>query len=114
MGDPRIEAVARAMQASCLVVAVPTWHTILEMDRDMWRAAAKAALAAAGAVDAAAWQPIESAPKDGTCILVSVPFTGGDVVSWWLDGWRETTNGLRLRDDPKFWMPIPQLPEATP
>ncbi|BCZ76012.1 hypothetical protein [Komagataeibacter phage phiKX1] len=57
------------------------------------------------------WRPIETAPKDGTCILVPVKFIGADVVTWWAAAWRETTNGLRLNEAPTHWMPLPNPPE---
>ena len=58
------------------------------------------------------WQGIESAPKDGTQILV--PLTLGGimaVVSWWGGMWREGTNGLGLRDAPTVYMPLPHAPD---
>lgn len=57
----------------------------------------------------AEWQPIETAPKDGTQILVPVGNGLFDVVSWWDNAWREGTNGLRLQRQPENWMSIPTL-----
>ena len=57
-----------------------------------------------------AWKPIEMAPKDGTQIIV--PVSGFiDVVAWWAGGWREGTNGLRLREEPRWFIDAPALPE---
>lgn len=56
------------------------------------------------------WQPIETAPKDGTCILVPMKHIGADVVLWSLNGWRETSNMLLMREQPTHWMPIPSFP----
>ena len=59
------------------------------------------------------WRGIESAPKDGTQILV--PITSGgimNVVSWWGDAWREGVNGLKMKNDPTVWMPLPTPPET--
>jgi hypothetical protein len=65
------------------------------------------------------WQLIESAPKDGTPILVTrVPYDGKrprhiamwksgraiSVKTWWVDG------GRRLRYSPTHWMHLPELP----
>lgn len=74
---------------------------------------AKAMLEAA---DAAAWRPIESAPRDGTHILVPMKFIGADVVSYDLGAWRETTSMLRLKEEPTHWQPLPAPPtkETTP
>lgn len=69
------------------------------------------------------WQPIETAPKDGTLILAyerpELPFSPHDrnvpnfppidVMWWhggcWVDGYEV---GLRL---PSHWMPIPPIPK---
>lgn len=78
------------------------------------------------------WQPIESAPKDGTEILVLI-VSGGCVpiirTAWWDDGncvgreatpdeigwwsYRHSVTQEMLVDheQPKYWMPLPQLPE---
>ncbi|GBQ36102.1 DUF551 domain-containing protein [Acetobacter fabarum] len=114
MTDPRIEAAARAL-------CIQNGHdpdgqdSYVQSGMDAnWCAFvddAKAALAAAGA---AAWRPIETAPKDGSLILVTVKHIGCDVVSFWGTGWRETTNGLMLRDEPTHWQPLPTPPNATP
>jgi len=53
-----------------------------------------------------AWQPIETVPKDETQILVEVRAGYFAVVSYWSDAWRETANGLALRNPPIRWMPI--------
>lgn len=75
----------------------------------MWLSCAKCVLEAA---DAAAWRPIETAPRDGTLILATVKHIGCDAVSFWGAGWRETTNGLMLRDEPTHWQPLPAPPEG--
>jgi hypothetical protein len=55
-----------------------------------------------------AWRPIETAPKDGTPILV----TNGKkhaAVYWWPMVWMGTTNnGMK---EPTHWMPLPPPPE---
>lgn len=56
------------------------------------------------------WQGIESAPRDGTLILVPVGHGVMDVVSWWGGAWRETANALAIRDEPTHWMPLPTPP----
>lgn len=58
------------------------------------------------------WQPIETAPKDGTEILVCNHATL-DIwfyhVASWMDG-LEWWNG-DARVNPTHWMPLPQPPE---
>lgn len=55
------------------------------------------------------WQPIESAPKDGTTVLVWSP-THGAFVAWNKGhGWH-TEPGVYVRR-PTHWMPIPEPPK---
>ena len=59
------------------------------------------------------WQDIESAPRDGTQILV-MPFKHYyQVVSWYDGEWRENTNGLALKREPVLWSQITP-PEQKP
>jgi hypothetical protein len=56
------------------------------------------------------WQPIETAPRDGTPIVV-IPY--GDVfelqVSWFLDGEERWANWMWSME-PYYWMPLPEPP----
>lgn len=59
------------------------------------------------------WQPIETAPKDGTNILVHSP--EGEQVAWWSEGWNKfltTGGGDDLWDEPTNWMPLPLPPHG--
>jgi len=59
-----------------------------------------------------AWQPIETAPRDGTLVLAWHPHWGGpDAVrcssrGQWTADWLPTCA-------PTHWMPLPAAPEAT-
>ena len=59
------------------------------------------------------WQPIETAPKDGTDILTYAKF-GGISVRYWGEGddegmaWQPRIRGCF----PTHWMPLPNPPEA--
>lgn len=61
------------------------------------------------------WQPIETAPKDGTNILIHE--LGDTFVAWWLNGlerwvdgkWTEMDGWVTY--DPTHWMPLPPPPE---
>lgn len=105
MTDPRVEAAARAI---CSEIFCMDWNNADASRKDECMAAGLAALTAA---DASAWWPMSEAPRDGTLMLVSVKHIGCDVVSWWGAGWRETTNGLALRDEPTHWQPLPAPPK---
>ena len=66
------------------------------------------------------WQPIETAPKDGTAVLGYFPAKRGfvarqDVVpiywSEWGGGtWTNSTSGCRLLDHTTHWQPLPAPP----
>ena len=64
------------------------------------------------------WKPIETAPKDGTEILVHAkdrPIGKSMTVAFWVShGWAflESPLGvLYLGDDITHWMPLPESPE---
>lgn len=66
------------------------------------------------------WQPIETAPKDGTLILIYEKVTprGADVdfrvwiTYWHSDGeWRSATCANSVETfEPNYWMPLPKPP----
>lgn len=63
------------------------------------------------------WQPIETAPKDGTAILIAkspCDHWAGMFVAYWsddLDEWFYSIN--RIVRQPTHWMPLPAAPEAS-
>ena len=65
------------------------------------------------------WQPIETAPKDGTWILVYKPFNlyGFDDSKWFVDKyivrWADECWNISMEDKvayPTHWMPLPKPP----
>lgn len=75
--------------------------------------------------DLTGWRDIESAPKDGTRILVSCVYdVQGEAYSWeWVDWWGGDEGQEHWLDFPKqipapfpptHWMPLPTPPEARP
>ena len=59
------------------------------------------------------WQPIETAPKDGTDILLVY---GEEItVARWSFSFWNTDDQDRGYDEEKFthWMPLPELPEVN-
>jgi hypothetical protein len=70
------------------------------------------------------WQPIETAPRDGTPLLLwarlkSKPPTGDDfhpIVEFWhrsIDRWKVTPEDLNSEDDliATYWIAIPEPPK---
>lgn len=73
------------------------------------------------------WQPIETAPKDGTPVLCALYYNNdrsywGQLVICWDDHNHIWTDGVgweqNLIDEPTetplFWMPLPDPPTSTP
>jgi hypothetical protein len=77
------------------------------------------------------WQPIETAPKDGTLILVSVKqgisSSGGGMrgTTWWnktvpaawqRDAWYAYSPSWwgEIRNEVNGWMPLPEPPKIEP
>lgn len=66
------------------------------------------------------WQPIETAPKDGTWILIAKPTLYGEPLFVMGSYFRGTANGgtvdmwegVKFGSEylPKFWMPMPDPP----
>lgn len=70
-------------------------------------------------VDAAGWRPIETAPRDGTRVLVWRPRESDDHVAHaGVDHWRDDNAGggsgswyrSRRYQQPTHWMPLPAPP----
>lgn len=61
------------------------------------------------------WQPIETAPRDGTKLL---GYMSGDVadpyvfITWFMEVWQTGRYGGHLRDeDLLYWQPLPEAPK---
>ena len=71
-----------------------------------------------GRVEGPRWQPIDTAPKDGTDILVYVPTSGEQFVVYWHkeEVWAHsiTPTGAIGYCEPTLWMPLPEPPKVTP
>lgn len=58
------------------------------------------------------WQPIETAPKDGTEILGAWYYGGWSYQPMiWRNGWVKKFDAMSLLN-PSHWMPLPPPPEA--
>jgi hypothetical protein len=70
------------------------------------------------------WQPIKTAPKDGTAILVLLPslYDDGLPALLWADdgvqiGWWDGEDWVNLKSellDPTHWQPLPPPPQEAP
>lgn len=59
------------------------------------------------------WKPIETAPRDGTAVLVALPGVRPVYVSWRSGEWRYPFTVRRLKAyQPTHWMPLPAPPKA--
>lgn len=56
------------------------------------------------------WQPIETAPKDGTKIIAFIPRLGVDIIFYTFPGYWVDDNFYRY--SPTHWIPVPDLPEV--
>lgn len=62
------------------------------------------------------WQKIETAPKDGTQIMIYDPANGGCNTAAWLDGvWdnAQADRGQYEYPSATHWMPLPAPPSAS-
>jgi hypothetical protein len=59
------------------------------------------------------WQPIETAPKDGTDILLWCPLLGSEymVIGRIDNGIWVSSNDFEDVYDPSHWMPLPEPPK---
>lgn len=90
--------------------------TTVAQFRNEWRRVLAAAPSPPATAGVRGWRPIESAPKDGTAVLLFFPkrYQGKGGVSWgcfvngdWLDS-------RAIRDnDATHWMPLPAPPESN-
>lgn len=85
----------------------------IENEKPAWAQAAREAVAAARN----GWRPIETAPRDGTRIIVYRPKFDGDYIPqvgwdfWMTKGLLEPTWGKSRKDvPPTHWMPFPEPP----
>ena len=85
-----------------------------------YRPAAKAAIAIVLEEAAVKWQPIETAPKDGTPILAYMPDADGEPYQIYVvrmmgkigdEWWQEAGGEQWATYKPTHWMPRPELPE---
>lgn len=57
------------------------------------------------------WRAIDSAPKDGTRILLSRPGTGwGVVIAWWSESAALYGDSIGFFRNATHWMPLPEPP----
>jgi len=101
---------------------MPVWETLSPEMRDAKLRIERAVTSAIAPTLRAqgAWQPIETAPKDGTPVHLGFQrMAGFDVVAHWSDGdWSLSGDGrhaerLNGRPPPTHWRPLPAPPAAV-
>jgi hypothetical protein len=107
MSEDRIEAVAIAIWRST-VRRDWKWEDIGLDARELWRKDARAALEAADT-----WQPIKTAPTDGSLFLVWAPEYVGLPSIYSLCAYHPDAGFCidELRE-PTHWMPLPEPPKG--
>lgn len=107
----KVEAITLIHQLEC---EVNYWRIEAQTDHDRW-------LRALEELEKYRWQPIETAPKDGTTVLLSFHYLNGvhsgksfvSMLEWdkAIDGWGLFKN-LELDGTLKIshWMPLPKPP----
>lgn len=131
--DEVIEAVAEAHYGKTTEIVSITrpgapfmkWEDLPEEQRRLSMAGARTAIEAYLFITRRAeqddgWQPIETAPKDGTWIIALADcgnpnFAGHGVVQWRGDGRTANAHGwyddrVQMMDDATHWMPLPSPP----
>lgn len=61
------------------------------------------------------WQPIETAPKDGRCLILFLPAFNESVPGYWNDEkeqWQDWGDEYDIERNPSHWMPMPGRPEV--
>lgn len=61
------------------------------------------------------WQPISTAPTDGTAVLVLIPRSDIAYAARFMDCWRMVWDHHQLKglDAPRCWMPLPTALEES-
>ena len=59
------------------------------------------------------WEPMETAPKDGSAVLVYEPNAGVNRMIFMDGKWRECVSFCELRNKPTHWMPLPPAPDKA-
>lgn len=115
----RMEALADAYEPGNYALCDGVYHVYANVPeccqtlRDDLRLGIRALLAALSSPPAETWQPIETAPRDGSKVIAFVPHPGiGETLLIFDDGhWREPVNHLVLRHEPTAWLPLPTPPK---
>ena len=109
----RAETVAAGTPESVTLRRTPEiFRDMHEASRAKWFKFARAALAAMPPREVTGWQPIETAPKDETDILLGFAnHLRPAVVCGWFGDWTEYDSTNVCKGTPTHWMPLPPAPE---
>ena len=119
MSEDLIEKVAKALWDDAFEGYGNPWIIQGNRVQEDYRGHARAALAAieeSGIHLVKGWQPIETAPKDGTDVLLGAE--GWVIIGSWFR-FDDEGNGRWMHEDgatcdPTHWQPLPSPPEVKP
>lgn len=130
MSEDRISQEAEAALWDAMKEEMATWPRGFDPENDKrpetladWSAfrgdwVAAAALRALRGGTVGGWQPIDTAPKDGTWIIGCDARGHREIMHWWDFNQPGKWHGARQQEDPEpiVWMPLPDGPtkEAKP
>ena len=110
----RVEALEASLASAVKVAEEERGHTSRVLTRNAELEAENAALKAQ--VAEWEWRPIESAPRNGTPVLMYFPkrYQGKGGISWAVFAHDEWVDSRAFRDpDGTHWMPLPAHPNTT-
>ena len=95
-------------------IRVAVWHHLNEVS-DSSDAAYDVAQALIAGGFLQRWQPIGTAPKDGTRVLVAHPaWEAASTAQWYGDFWSVGYSVPQFKHQPTHWQPLPAPPEEKP
>ena len=99
------------LEARCNGEPLKTQYVIKAVEALMERLIAQEKKAAAPTTPSfGVWQPIETAPKDGSKVLIGWSCNGSRRLAWCIsEKWQ---NEYRAYSQPTHWMPLPPAPQS--
>ena len=98
-----------------IVLGAGTWRDTSALKEIELNRLRKELTAARDELSQRQWQPIETAPKDGTRVLAWAHSYLNSTVIMWMGDWYHEGSGTEFgpRHKPTHWMPLPQNPRMN-